>query len=65
MESQWVFTLGLSLSTALDVLIAAAMCYYLQKSRTGFERMDHLVDVLLVYTFNNVSIHIPSLGVVC
>ena len=54
--SQWVFTLGLSLSSALDVMIAAAMCYYLQASRTGFEGMDHIIDVLLLYTFNNVSV---------
>ena len=40
----------------MDVLITAAIVYYLQMSRTGFERMDHLIDVLLVYTFNNVSI---------
>ena len=52
---QWVFTLGLSLSSALDVMIAAAMCYYLQQSRTGFEGMDHIIDILLFYTFNNVS----------
>ncbi|KZV70251.1 hypothetical protein PENSPDRAFT_451378 [Peniophora sp. CONT] len=52
-KAGWVFTLGLSLSSALDILIAGAMCYYLQASRTGFEGMDHIIDVLLLYTFNN------------
>ncbi|VDC07742.1 unnamed protein product [Peniophora sp. CBMAI 1063] len=52
-KAGWVFTLGLALSATLDVLITAAMFYYLQMSRTGFERMDHLIDTLLLYTFNN------------
>ncbi|KAI0065815.1 hypothetical protein BV25DRAFT_1897903 [Artomyces pyxidatus] len=48
-----VFTLGLALSSALDVLIAFAMCFYLQTSRTGFGKMDHIIDLIMIYTFNN------------
>ena len=36
--TQWVLTLGLSLSSAIDILIASSMCLYLQVSRTGFKR---------------------------
>ncbi|VDB97605.1 unnamed protein product [Peniophora sp. CBMAI 1063] len=50
----WNVTLGLSLSAALDILIAGAMCYYLQNIRSGFSsEMDHTIDILLLYTFNN------------
>ncbi|KAI0319648.1 hypothetical protein OF83DRAFT_759682 [Amylostereum chailletii] len=48
----WVFTLGLALSSALDILIALVMCYYLRNSRTGFENMDHVIDLIMIYSFN-------------
>lgn len=54
-ESQWVFTLVLALSAILDLSIAVETGWYLQTNRTGFEPMDHLIDVLLLYTFNNAS----------
>lgn len=84
---QWCFTLGLSISCAVDVLIVLSMCFYLQTTRTGFKtyviyilrieesvvyrklfltflpvhimvaiRMDHIVDRIMLYTFNNGSI---------
>lgn len=33
---QYVFTLGLAASAALDVLVTASLCYFLDQSRTGF-----------------------------
>lgn len=33
---QWVFTMGLSTAATVDILVAAAMCWYLDKNRTGF-----------------------------
>ena len=41
---QWVLTLGLSLSSAIDILIASSMCLYLQVSRTGFKRQAFFYD---------------------
>ena len=35
---QWVFTLGLSASSALDILLTGMMLHYLRKSRTGFPK---------------------------
>lgn len=35
---QSIFTLGLCLSSVLDVLIAFSLCFFLQISRTGFGR---------------------------
>ena len=37
--AQWVFTMGLSLSTAVDVLITISLIILLQRSRTGFSTM--------------------------
>ncbi|ETW81862.1 hypothetical protein HETIRDRAFT_427125 [Heterobasidion irregulare TC 32-1] len=52
---QWssIFTLGLCLSSVLDVLIAFSLCFFLQISRTGFGSMDHVIDMIMLYTFNN------------
>ncbi|OSX66861.1 hypothetical protein POSPLADRAFT_1051029 [Postia placenta MAD-698-R-SB12] len=52
----WVFTLGLSLSAALDVLVAASLCYYLRKNRSGFTSMDALINALTFYTVQNGSL---------
>jgi hypothetical protein len=51
-----VFTLGLSLSSAVDVVITTGMCYYLQESRRGFGTMDEVIDTIIFYTINNGSI---------
>jgi hypothetical protein len=46
---QWVFTLGLSLSSTVDILITTTLCYNLETSRTGSSQ----------YVFNVTSDH-PS-----
>ncbi|KAI0249990.1 hypothetical protein BJV78DRAFT_625818 [Lactifluus subvellereus] len=51
-----VFTLGLSLSSAVDIVITIGMCYYLQESRRGFGTMDEVIDSIIVYTINNGSL---------
>ena len=35
---QWVTCAGLGSAAAADIIIACALCYYLLKNRTGFER---------------------------
>ncbi|KAI0292078.1 hypothetical protein B0F90DRAFT_1772820 [Multifurca ochricompacta] len=42
----YIFTLGLSLACTLDILITATI-------RTGFHEMDHIIDTIMLYTFNN------------
>jgi len=49
----YVFTLGLAMACIVDVGITAAMCYYLHKSRTGFEEMDNILDTIMLYTLND------------
>ncbi|KAJ6467106.1 hypothetical protein C8R47DRAFT_1153152 [Mycena vitilis] len=51
----WVFTTGLTLSAAVDVLITACLCYLLQKMRrrTASTPMAQVVDTLTLYTLEN------------
>ncbi|KAI0638838.1 hypothetical protein C8Q77DRAFT_1151874 [Trametes polyzona] len=49
----WVFTLGLAVSSSLDVLITIIMCYYIRRGRTAFVRMNRIIDVLTLYTVEN------------
>jgi hypothetical protein len=37
--SQWVFTLGLALSSFVDFLITTSLCYFLRSSRTESSRL--------------------------
>ncbi|KAH9854487.1 hypothetical protein C2E23DRAFT_818892 [Lenzites betulinus] len=49
----YVFTLGLSTAASLDVLIAAGLCYFLRRGRSGFTSMDKIVDAITLYTIEN------------
>ncbi|KAH8099625.1 hypothetical protein BXZ70DRAFT_238792 [Cristinia sonorae] len=46
-------TFGLGLSTAVDVLIAGILVFYLYRARTGFKNSDTLVHTLMAYTVNS------------
>lgn len=52
-QFRWVFTLGLALSSAVDVLITTCLCYKLRSSRTGSHSMDEVISSLVLYTFEN------------
>ncbi|GBE77280.1 hypothetical protein SCP_0101530 [Sparassis crispa] len=49
----WVFTFGLSLSAAVDILVTFSLCYYLRQGRTGFKSMDTIVNTLTFYAIQN------------
>jgi len=49
----YMFTLGLALSSIVDVVITFGMCFYLQGNRRGFGTMDEVLDSIIVYTINN------------
>ncbi|KZT02076.1 uncharacterized protein LAESUDRAFT_440875 [Laetiporus sulphureus 93-53] len=55
-DAGWVFTLGLSLSAALDIMVATTLCYYLWKSKSGFSSMDSVLNTLTFYTVQNGTI---------
>jgi len=46
----WTIAAAFGCASCADVIIAAALCYYLHKSRTGFARTDSLITTLIVYT---------------
>ncbi|TFY54092.1 hypothetical protein EVJ58_g9064 [Rhodofomes roseus] len=51
---RWLFTLGLVLSTALDIMITGSLCLYLRKSRHGGSgRLDHILNSVTLYTVEN------------
>jgi hypothetical protein len=49
----WVFTLGLGLSSTVDVLITTSLCYFLRASRTESSKLNRIIDSLFLYTFEN------------
>jgi hypothetical protein len=52
----WVFTLGLGLSSTVDVLITASLCYFLRASRTKSTKLNTIIDSLFLYTVENGAI---------
>ncbi|TCD62139.1 hypothetical protein EIP91_007291 [Steccherinum ochraceum] len=44
---------GLSMSAAVDIIIASILIYYLYKARTGFKSTDRLIHALMAYTVNS------------
>ncbi|EIW87447.1 hypothetical protein CONPUDRAFT_161976 [Coniophora puteana RWD-64-598 SS2] len=51
---RWVFTLGLALSSFVDVLITAFLCMSLQKSsHRGVSHMDRVITSIILYTVEN------------
>ncbi|KAJ3489763.1 hypothetical protein NLI96_g1912 [Meripilus lineatus] len=52
-DFNWVITMGLSMASAVDVLIAVAICWFLNSSRTGFSSMDGIIDSITLYTVEN------------
>ncbi|RDX51500.1 hypothetical protein OH76DRAFT_1481413 [Lentinus brumalis] len=49
----YIFTLGLTISASLDVLITGILCYYIRRGRAGFARINHMIDALTLYTVEN------------
>lgn len=47
----WLFTLGLALSSVVDLMITMILCYYLCNNRKGTVSMVSVVDSLILYTF--------------
>uniref|UniRef100_A0A0W0FW42 DUF6534 domain-containing protein n=1 Tax=Moniliophthora roreri TaxID=221103 RepID=A0A0W0FW42_MONRR len=53
----WIFTLGLSSSSAVDVIITASLVFYLRKSGRGsLGRTSVVIDTLIKYTFETASL---------
>ncbi|KAF7331406.1 Glycoside hydrolase family 3 protein [Mycena kentingensis (nom. inval.)] len=48
-NARWIFTLGLAVSTGLDVLITGLLVYLFWLNRTGTGRMNRILDRLILY----------------
>jgi len=55
-QAGWVFTLGLSLSSAADICITTVLCYQLKTTRTASSSMNAILDSLVIYTLENGSL---------
>jgi len=55
-EIKWIFTTGLALSTAVDIVITASLFALLQSSRTGTENLNAVIDSLMWYAFETGSL---------
>ncbi|KXN86816.1 hypothetical protein AN958_09612 [Leucoagaricus sp. SymC.cos] len=47
----WLFTLGLALSTAVDILITTSLFFLLKTSRTSDFDLNAVIDTLILYAF--------------
>jgi hypothetical protein len=52
---QWTFTLGLALSTAVDLLITGSLLSVLQVSKKKSFTLDGVIDSLILYTIENAA----------
>ncbi|KLO12042.1 hypothetical protein SCHPADRAFT_929486 [Schizopora paradoxa] len=48
----WLLCLTIGLSIISDLIITASLCWFLQKSKTGFSKTDTIIDKLLLYAIN-------------
>ncbi|KAK7437270.1 hypothetical protein VKT23_018715 [Stygiomarasmius scandens] len=55
-QVRWLFTLGLALSSGVDVLITGSLFYLLKSSRTEGGQLNGVIDSLILYTFETGSI---------
>ncbi|KAF8958713.1 hypothetical protein BDZ97DRAFT_1840903 [Flammula alnicola] len=55
-EVQWVFTTGLALSSAVDILVTASLFILLHTSRTGAANLNAMIDSLIRFAFETGSL---------
>ncbi|KAJ7894553.1 hypothetical protein B0H13DRAFT_2339182 [Mycena leptocephala] len=53
---KWIFTLGLAVSSAVDVLIAGLLVYLFRSNRTRSGRFNHVLDKLILYGLESGSL---------
>ncbi|KAF9449705.1 hypothetical protein P691DRAFT_536687 [Macrolepiota fuliginosa MF-IS2] len=52
----WLFTLGLALSTIVDILITGSLFFLLKTSRTSDFNLNAVIDTLILYAFETGSL---------
>ncbi|KAJ7760118.1 hypothetical protein DFH07DRAFT_441765 [Mycena maculata] len=56
LHARWIFTLGLSVSSAVDILITTLFLYLFQSSRPEAGHLNHILNQLMLYTFETGSL---------
>ncbi|KAJ7696808.1 hypothetical protein B0H17DRAFT_393350 [Mycena rosella] len=56
LHAYWIFTLGLSVSSAVDILITVFLCYLFQSSRPDSGTINYVIDKLMLYAFETGSL---------
>ncbi|KAF7347228.1 hypothetical protein MVEN_01477700 [Mycena venus] len=49
LKARWIFTLGLSVSSTVDILITALLVFLFRRNKTGTGRLNHVLDKLILY----------------
>lgn len=52
-EISWIFTLGLSLTAAIDCLIMGGLIMYLRSKRSSNDKLSRIMDRIIQYTVEN------------
>ncbi|KAJ7511712.1 hypothetical protein B0H11DRAFT_712151 [Mycena galericulata] len=52
----WIFTLGLSVSSAVDIVITGLLFYLFRSNRPDATHLNHVLDKLTLYAFETGSL---------
>ncbi|KAI5995886.1 hypothetical protein EDD15DRAFT_555697 [Pisolithus albus] len=52
----WIFTLGVTLSASVEIIITMTMIIFLGSRKTGFANMNHIINSLILYTLETGSV---------
>ncbi|KAJ6520546.1 hypothetical protein C8R45DRAFT_63076 [Mycena sanguinolenta] len=55
-RARWIFTLGLAVSSTVDVLICGLLVYLFRSNRTEAGRLNHVLDKLILYGLESGSL---------
>ncbi|KAF8660987.1 hypothetical protein AX16_001509 [Volvariella volvacea WC 439] len=53
---RWSFTMGLLISSILDILLTGFLCWLLMRSQKETSSLNHILDKLMLYAFENGSL---------
>ncbi|KAF8204252.1 hypothetical protein K438DRAFT_1819436 [Mycena galopus ATCC 62051] len=56
MHARWIFTLGLAVSSSVDVLICGLLVYLFRSNKTEAGRVNHVLDKLILYGLESGSV---------
>lgn len=52
----WIFTVGVTLSASVEIIITTTMIIFLGSRKTGFANMNHIINSLILYTLETGSV---------